>query len=173
MAARIVRLSTRPDRLKAQRADDLRQSVMAFETEAPAAVAALLAVIDRHAAAEKGWTFVMLSPDQNRAVVRWLDAHSKRPRVAVRLWAELFVRMRMDTGEIVADRQHLAEAVGAHPNHVSTVLGEMQRCGAVIRRREGHTVRWFMNPRVGTCLAGTARDTAQAAASSLRLVPPA
>jgi hypothetical protein len=32
-------------------------------------------------------------------------------------------------------------------------------------------VRWFMNPNVGTCLTGKAREDAQGAAPKLSVVP--
>src|SRR5215203_6131076 len=50
----------------------------------------IVAAIDRQAAAENGWTFVMLSPSQNKVVQRWLLKHSRRPQKATMLWAELF-----------------------------------------------------------------------------------
>ena len=59
-------------------------------------------------------------------------------------------------------------------------MGELEACGAIIRRREKVAgmrgpgrARYFMNPRVGTHLTGVARDTAQEAAPQLRLVDPA
>lgn len=171
MAAPIRRLVSRSDSLRQDQAADLRQMVLSLQPSAPAAVSTLLAVLDRHTAATKGWTFVMLSPSQNRAVVRWLRQNSRRPGVATELWAVLFEKMRMDTGEIVATRADLAAEVGCHPNHVSAVLAEMVECGAISRHQEGRTVQFFMNPMVGTCLTGKAREDAQAAAPRLRLVP--
>lgn len=48
------------------------------------------------------------------------------------------------------------------------MLGELEACGAIIRRREKVAgmrgpglVRYFMNPRVATYLAGAERDRAQ------------
>ena len=42
--------------------------------------------------------------------------------------------------------------------------------GAVYSRREGRGVRYFVNPLLGTHLAGAARDKAQAEAPRLQLV---
>ena len=70
----------------------------------------IVAAIDRQTAAENGWTFVMLSPSQNKAVQRWLVENSKRPQKATLLWAELFDHLRRDTGEIMLTRDELAEA---------------------------------------------------------------
>ena len=49
-------------------------------------------------------------------------------------------------------------------------MGELEAIGAVYRRREGRGVRYFVNPRLGTHLAGAGRDRAQAEAPPLRLV---
>ena len=54
-------------------------------------------------------------------------------------------------------------------------MGELEAVGAVYRRREGRGVRYFVNPLLGTHLAGAVRDKAQAEAPplSFRLVEPA
>jgi len=39
------------------------------------------------------WTFIMISPEQNRAVVDWLEEKSKRPLKALRLWALLLTNL--------------------------------------------------------------------------------
>jgi hypothetical protein len=109
----------------------------------------------------------MLSPAQNRLVVRWINANAKRPRISAALWAEFFCHMRTDTGEIVMTRAEMMEAAGASSPHISHALAELHGMGAVIRHREGRDVRWFMNPRVGTHLTGIARQEAQASAPPL------
>lgn len=170
MAAGIVRLNTRPGRLRKERAAQLRLHLLEWEAEAPDVVSRMLTVLDRSTAADRGWTFVMISPAQNANVVRWLDANSSRPRVALRLWAQLFTHMRMDTGEITATRKDLAEAAGCSPNHLSNILSEMVRCGALIRHMDGREARFLMNPHVGTHLTHEARERAQAQAPALRVV---
>jgi hypothetical protein len=57
----------------------------------------------------------MLSPVQNAAVVSWLRNNSKRPMAAMRLWAECFTGLRMDTGEIVISRDEIAKRVRIAP----------------------------------------------------------
>lgn len=170
MAARIVRLTTKAALLKRDQAQELRQLVLGLEGEAPRAVAQIVAAIDRNTAAERGWSFVMLSPPQNRAVVRWIGENAKRPRLSAALWAEFFCHLRTDTGEIVMTRAEMAEAVGAAPRTVSEALSELVHLGAVIRHQEGREVRWFMNPRIATCLTAAAREEAQSAAPALRVV---
>jgi predicted transcriptional regulator len=170
MRGHVVRFASRADSLKQHQAAELRQLVLRLEDEAPTAVRQLLAVVDRHTAATKGWSFVMLSPDQNRTVVRWINANAKRPRISAELWAEFFCHMRMDTGEIVMTRQEMATAAGTTLNNVSTALSELASVGALIRHQDGHAVQWFMNPKIGTCLTGKAREDAQKAAPRLSVV---
>jgi hypothetical protein len=99
---------------------------------------------------------------------------------ALAVWALLFTAMRRDTGEVVLTRDEIAERLGTSPSNVSHVLGELERVNALIRRREPSpgvrgqgSLRIFVNPRVGTHLAGAARDRAQGEAPPLRLVEPA
>jgi hypothetical protein len=172
MAATIRALRTRRQRLRSEDAAQLRQLVLAYGDEQPEAVARIVAAIDRETAAEREWTFVMISPAQNALVVDQIMQMTVRPALTVRLWAKLFLHLRMDTGEVVASREELAAEVGTQARHVSTAMGELENMGALIRRKEGRRSRWFMNPRVGTHLAGAARDKAQASAPALRLVEP-
>lgn len=171
MAARVVRFASRADFLKREQAARLREAVEALEPEAPQSARKILAVIDRQTAADKGWSFVMLSPAQNRAVVRWIMAHARRQSVTLALWTEFFCHMRTDTGEVCMSRSEMMEAAGASSSHVSDALRELVEIGALIRHRQGREVRWFMNPRVATCLTGAAREDAQRASPAVvRLV---
>lgn len=101
-------------------------------------------------AAKTDWTFVMLSPAQNAAVVRWIGDHSKRPHKAVLLWSELFLAMRADTGEILRSREELAERVGETPANLSRIMTELASINAIVRRKDGRNVRYFMNPSIAT-----------------------
>lgn len=76
----------------------------------------------------------------------------------------------MDTGEIVMDRKQMMEAAEASSSHVSNALSELVKIGALIRHQEGREVRWFMNPNIGTCLTGKAREDAQRSAPTLQVV---
>jgi hypothetical protein len=161
MAARIVPYASRAALLKRERTAEVRQMILQLEAEAPRLVGQMVALLDRHTVADKGWSFVMLSPAQNRLVVRWIHAHAKRPRVSASLWAEFFCHMRTDTGEICMSRTDMMEATAATSAHVSEALSELVGMGAIIRHKEGREVRFFMNPRVGTHLTGAAREQAQ------------
>jgi DNA-binding transcriptional ArsR family regulator len=97
----------------------------------------------------------------------WLKVNSRQPMNAAQVWAECFTALRIDTNEIVLSRDELAERVGVRPAEVSRIMTELETCGAVIRRREGRGVRFFMNPMVGTHMTGAARDKAQDAAPAM------
>src|SRR5919206_4844379 len=163
MAARIARLRTKADRLRADTAAQLRQLVLDYPGLPERARGEIIGTIDRQTASEAGWTFVMLSPEQNAAVARWLGKNSSRPKVALVLWQELFTALRRDTGEVMLTRDELAERVGTHPSRVSTVMHELAGIGAIIVHRErvagmrgpGRAV-YLMNPNVGTHLSGAA-----------------
>jgi hypothetical protein len=177
MPAGIKTLVTQPERLRSDQGAELRQLVLDFPDLPGQAVSAVVATIDRQTAARNGWTFVMLSPAQNRLVIRHIQEASKYPTKAVALWAECFMELRHDTGEIVQTREQLAEQSGVSPAQVSTIMNELTRFGAVIRRLEKvpgmsgpGVVRYFMNPRVGTKMTGAAREHAQAEAPALRVV---
>lgn len=96
------------------------------------------------------WTFVMISPQQNNAVVKWLNENSQRPMKATLLWAELFTVMRNDTGEILRTREELAERIGESPQNVSRIMTELTKINAIVRQKEGRRVRYFMNPNIAT-----------------------
>src|SRR4051795_11406989 len=177
MAAQIARLRTKTDKLRSDTAAQLRQLVLEYPGLPERARGEIIGTIDRQTASEAGWTFVVLRPEQNEAVARWLGRHSTRPKVALVLWQELFTALRRDTGEIMLTREELAERVGTHPNNVSQIMNELAGIGAIIVHREkvagmrgpGRAV-YLMNPNVATNLTGAARDKAQAEAPRLQLV---
>lgn len=177
MAARLLRLRTPGDRLREDQAAELRRLVRETPGLPLRAVGQILATIDGETAAKQGWTFVMLSPAANAEVVTWLVQNSSKPQVAVQLWALLFTALRTDTGEVVLTRDEMAEKLGVAPNEVSRIMTELEGVGAISRRRERVAgmrgpglVRYFMNPRVGTHLAGRAREQAQERAPLLELM---
>jgi hypothetical protein len=180
MAATLRRLRTKADRLLAEQADALRQLVLEYPGLPERARSEIVGAIDRQTAARNKWTFVMLSPSQNKAVQRWLVENSKRPRKATLLWVELFEHLDYDTGEIKLTRDKLAELIDDHADHVGEIMGELVSIGAIITRRErvsgmrgpGRAV-YFMNPHVATHLPEGPRDRAQDEAPRLRIVEPA
>lgn len=175
--ATIHNLKTRTDRLRQDQAETLRQALLPFEGVMPEAVKALIGHIDRQTASRNKWTFVMLSPSQNRIVVDYLADHSARPLVALRLWALCFDHLRTDTGEILLSRDEVAKKLDQAPRTISEMMTELESFGAIIRRRERVAgmkgpgmVHYYMNPRVATHLSGQERDKAQSEAPLLVLM---
>lgn len=117
------------------------------------------------------WTFAMISPAQNSAVVSWLSGHSKRPRVAVQLWAMLFMALRTDTGEIQLTREEMGSRLGVDPDHISRVMTELASINAIRREKSGRAVRYFMNPHIATHIPSPeAREAARQGAGPLLVV---
>jgi hypothetical protein len=133
----------------------------------------LVALAERKLAAARGWTFIMVEPGLYADVVEHLTKHSRRPHKAVVLFTRLFSYLPPDGNEVLCSREELARVVGCDLSHVSEIVAELEAVGAVYRRRDGRGVRYFVNPRLGTHLAGAVRDKAQAEAPPLRLVEPA
>ena len=172
MAATLHRFRSKKDRLTEEQGQEAKQLLLAFATDGglpQEPLGRILAAIDSRTASTSGWTFIMLSPHQNAAVCRWIATEAKRPIQSSLLWSTLFTAMRMDTGEICLSRDELAEMVGTHPRHISTMMTELEKIGAITRRKAGRTVRYFMNPNVATCLTGKERDQAQAEVGPVQL----
>jgi hypothetical protein len=176
-SAQVRELETKPQRIRRDQAEKLREALLPFEQEMPEQVRALIGLVDRQTSARNKWTFIMLSPEQNAAVVNYLCANSARPLVAVQLWALLFQNLRTDTGEVLLRRDEIAEALKQKPDTISELMGELERFGAISRIRERvggmrgpGLVRYFMNPRVATHLGGIERERAQDDAPLLKLI---
>jgi hypothetical protein len=171
-SATIITLPTRRrERLHAEQAAKLRQLLLPFEEELGDTITEILYYIDRRTAASNKWTFVMLSPGQNEAIVNYLIDNSKRPMQAVKIWALCFSHLNNDTGEIMLRRDEIADRLDMRPNEVSQIMGELATRNAIITRRTQvrgmrgkGVVRYYMNPTVATHLSGKARDLAQDAA---------
>jgi len=171
----VVRLRTRRDakeRLGLEAVRGVLQDMLGAGAP-PTVLGRLVEVVDRELAATRGWRFVMVEPRLYAEVVAHLAEHSRRKITALKLWARLFEVLPPDSNEVLVTRAELARLVGCEPRTVSEVMRELEAVGAVYRRREGRGVRYFVNPVLGTHLAGVARDRAQAEAPPLRLVEPA
>lgn len=178
--ADVRRLRTRDERDRAEQVAELRQALLPFEDGCAGEMGRrLLWEVDRAQVASE-WSFVMLSPSQNAAVVDWLSRHSQRPLVALRVWAQMIANLDRDSGEVMLTRAELAALVGERANNLSAVVSEMGQIGAVSRRRDGARVRYYVSPLIATHLPLVARQRAQKAAMRLsvvagagkRLVPP-
>lgn len=115
-------------------------------------------VIDRQTLADNPEVFTMLTPSQNRFVVRELVKRSRYPKVGPLLWAWLIEwQDPSGTGEVLMQRADLVAECGCSTRAVDAVLGELVEMEALSRLREPEpgkqgrgSVRYFLNPRVGT-----------------------
>jgi CRP-like cAMP-binding protein len=179
MAATIKRLRTAPQKAADGDADQLRLLLDRRPDLLPDRVATqVIASLDKREPSRSDWTFLMVSPAQNKAVILWLKANSRQPLNAMQLWAELLDNMRRDTGEVAMTREELAEAVGMSAAEVSRTMTELETAGAISRKRQKvdgmrgpGTTHYFVNPMIATNLTGQARDKAQAAFPKPYLVP--
>ena len=112
----------------------------------------------------------MTEPELNNYVVNYMLDNSRRPHVALRFWSLCFCHMRTDTGEIMLTRQEIADKLGILARHVSTVISEFEKIGAIIRERKNGRAYYFVNAWVATHLTGEARDKAQNEAPLLPLI---
>lgn len=166
-ASPIARLSDARRQKRAQEAAHALSAAKWLNLDA-ATLAKVAQAAASHVETSENWIFVMLGPKENAAVVRWLGKNSKRPQKAVELWATLLEHLRIDTGEITASRQELADRVGIQPRTLSELMSELQTINAISRQKHGRTVRYFLNPCIATHLPGaTARRRARQEAGPL------
>jgi len=116
------------------------------------------------------WTFIMISPEQNRTVVNWLDEKSTQPRKALRLWALLFEYVHRETGQIMLSRQEIAEKIKMRSNDVSRIMSELESINAIIKKKDGRGVIYYMNPNVANHYPQEIREKSQKEAPKLKVI---
>lgn len=170
----IHRFRSRKHLLDTDQALSLREIITAMGGLPENAVGRICAAIDQNTASDNGWSFVMISPAQNDAVVTWLMKNSKRPMKAAALWSACFTALRNDTGEIMLTREEFAERLEISADNVSRIMAELVSIKAIISKRDRvpglrgpGLVRYFMNPTVATHLPNEARKKAQEEAPPL------
>jgi hypothetical protein len=112
--------------------------------------------IDRNTEADSDdgdWRFILMGPVEFDLVCEWLEANSKRPRMATRLFRKLFQFVDRRNQQILRSRDELAELVGADPDHVSRVMSKLVSLGVLRSERvpvpglKGPgAVHWYLNP---------------------------
>lgn len=178
MGVILTGLPERRNRLRADQALKLRQALLPFAEEFPDQVRGLIRQIDRQTASRNRWTFMLMSPGMNAAVVRYLLKNSDQPMKAVELWSICYENLCRETGEIMLSREEMAKRIDVVPNKVSTIMNELARINAILPRREKTPgvrglgiVRYYMSPHVATHLPGAERDLAQFEAPEIDFSP--
>jgi len=103
-------------------------------------------------------------------VVNWLDDNSTQPRKAVRLWALLFKYVHRETGQIMLTRHEISEKIKIHSSNVTRIMTELESIGAIIKRKEGRGVIYYMNPNVANHYPQEIREQKQKEAPKLKLL---
>jgi len=155
----VAKLADERARRRREEAETIARNarLLALDAETLAKIdAAATAYADTH----ERWIFVMLSPAQNAEVIRWINRNSKRPHKAVELWATILEHLRIDTGEVMATRQELAERVGMEPRTLSETMTEFVSINAIRREKQGRAVRYFLNPTIATHLPSASKRAA-------------
>jgi len=116
------------------------------------------------------WTFIMISPEQNRAVVKWLNQNSKRRFEATDLWALLFEYVHRDTGQIMLSRLEIAEKTGIRHNNVTAIMSELEKIHAIIKKKDGRNVVYYMNPNIANHYPRDIREKSQKEAPKLKII---
>ena len=166
----IERFRSRAERMRDARIEDALQLVLEFEADGLDSEAAgkVLAFGARKQGApvdgQQTWKFVMLGIEEALALDAWLySGGSKRPHLASRMLLHMEANLRRDTGEVLLSRQQLADRLGERVEHVSRVVGDLERGGALRRVRDGRRMRYFLTSRLATHLPDNEREAAQAA----------
>jgi hypothetical protein len=118
--------------------------------------------------APEPWSYVMLSREQARAIVRKIN-EGPRAGTTLAVWMVALSYSAYGTGEIEATREQIAEAAGTTDIEVSRALAQLARIGALVRTGPGH---YAINP--SAAWSGSLASREQAAQKpGPRLVEPA
>ena len=104
----------------------------------------LAGAVGKLAPADK-WGYVMLNPDQQRAVLKAIDAGAK-PLTTLKVWQAVISFIAYDRdGEIMANHRIIAEAANVDLADVSKAMKGLIEIGVLIRLKPG---RYRVNPHV-------------------------
>lgn len=126
----------------------------------------LLPLIDEP---KERWAYVKISPTQVRLLMGAVF-QTRRPDLTLRVWLAATTHMDWNTGEIDADRKKLAEDAYTNSAEVSRAMSELTKIGAIIKRRRGQKVTYFVNGSIAWHGSEGSRQAAAKSASHPRLV---
>ena len=115
------------------------------------------------------WVFVMINPEQFRYIMK-ASATTSKPDFTWKVFTTAITYIRMDTGEIMADRDQLSDDLGTLPCNISTAMTELAKIGAIIKEKRGRKTAYFVNPNVGWAGNEAVRQDAAKEYPKLRLV---
>jgi len=172
MSAYIKRLYPKEKQIKQQDLFELQEILERFPELKEKDISNLVWKIKREnkLADPNTWTFIMISPEQNKLVVNWLDENSTQPRKSVRLWALLFENIHRETGQIMLSRQELADKMNLRPNNVSRIMSELEGINAILKKKDGRGVIYYMNPNVANHYSQEIREQKQKETPTLKII---
>jgi len=172
MAAQIKRFQPKDKQVALEKLEQLQADLLGYPELDEKDVASIVWKIKRKNKLNDPniWTFIMISPEQNRAVVQWLKNYSKRPLNSLELWSVLFENVHRETSQIMLTRQELAKELNILPRNVSTIMSELESIKAIIKKKEGRGVTYYMNPNVATHLNQEDRDKARVKSPPLTVI---
>jgi len=172
VAAQIKRLQPKDKQIKQEQLKQLQAMLDLFPEVNEKKTSAVLWEIKRKNKLNDPniWTFIMISPEQNRSVVNWLDEKSTQPRKALRLWALLFEYVHRETQQIMLSRQEIAEKIKIRPNDVSRIMSELESINAILKKKEGRGVIYYMNPNVANHYPQEIREQKQKETPKLKVL---
>lgn len=92
----------------------------------------------------KQWAFVMISSEQQKAVLRAIN-HSPKPATTLRIWNAAITAVEYDTGAIAASSAELADIAEVPQAEARRALTTLADLGALLRVSRG---RYRINPHV-------------------------
>jgi len=172
MSAHIKKLKTTHQNLQEQEYKQLKLVLAQYPQLDEQKVTSLLWDAKKKAKLQETntWTFIMISPEQNLTVVNWLTSKSKRPLKSVKLWALLFDNVHRETGQIMLTRQELSEKIEEKPYNISRIMTELESIGAILKKKDGRGVIYYMNPNVANHYPQEIREQKQKEAPKLKLL---
>jgi hypothetical protein len=154
----VTRFLPKAERIAKGQAEEARQMILALGLP-ETATEDILITLARHETGGKlaEWKFNMLNPAQCLAVwdaIRELPADD-RPNQVRHLFDLILTHIETNTGAVTLTREELAEKVGTTPNHISRMMGTLERLGVIYRRRVkvagmrgAGVARYYVNPHV-------------------------
>lgn len=160
---------SKPKRLKQEQADAIRQLIFQFDLSDDAQAEISNAVYRLTEEPQEQWPFMRISPEQFRHVSQAIR-HCRKALTTMSIWNAAITYLRFDTGEILATRDQLAQDTNIAPQNVSTAMTDLERIGAILRKKRGKRVVYFVNPNVGWNGGEGSRVAAAKEAPKLRVV---
>jgi CRP-like cAMP-binding protein len=106
--------------------------------------------------APEPWSYVMLSRQQAREILRRISA-GERPGITATIWLAALSYAAYGSGEIEATRQELAKLAGTNEREVSRALSRLVDLGALVRTGRG---RYMIHPSAAWNGPLTSREAA-------------